>query len=142
MNENNQPDRLAEGEKTPDDELILDLTEAIPISSPDVETADAQQFVAGEPDEEDAASFDFNDDSSAATTEFEGGYGDEYGIDQDDDDFVTSLGMEIGTDEEDEDVTDTEDLNTPALDAIPGGALDIPPEVLDAALERVIQKMF
>ncbi len=68
-------------------------------------------------------------DPLAATAELEEGLDDDFH--EEDDDFVDSLGMEIGEEEEE----DGADMDLPA-------GLDIAPEQLDAALERVIQKMF
>jgi hypothetical protein len=124
MNEDNQHDRSPE-EKAPEaDEPILNLTEAV----------NDPQEAAGK----DEISSDVTDiDPLAATVELEEGLGDDLAMDQDDDDFVDSLGMEIGAEEEEE-----EDAADEAADASLPEALDVSPEQLDAALERVIQKMF
>ena len=110
MNEDNQNDRSPE-EKAPDtDDPILDLTES----------AQDSQKTAGEEEI----------DPLAATAALEEGT--DHDFDEDEDDFIDSMGMEIG----EEDAAD-EALDTALLEA-----LDISPEHLDAALERVIQKMF
>lgn len=72
-------------------------------------------------------------DPLAATAELEEGFDDDFDADQDEDDFVDSLGMEIGAEEDAADEAADTDLPE---------ALDVSPEQLDAALERVIQKMF
>lgn len=118
MNEDNQNDRSPE-EKAPDaDESILNLTEP----------AGDSQEAAGE----DETNSDVEEiDPLAATAELEEGFDDDLDVDQDEDDFIDSMGMEIGAEEEDE-----------AADTDLPEALDVAPEQLDAALERVIQKMF
>lgn len=108
MNEENQNNQSPE-EQTPEaDEPILNLTE------PASDSQEATEEV----------------DPLAATAELEEGLHDD--LDEDEDDFVDSLGMEIGAEEEEEDAADTD---------LPE-ALDVSPEQVDAALERVIQKMF
>ena len=118
MNEDNQNDRSPE-EKAPDaDESILNLTEP----------AGDSQEAAGE----DETNSDVEEiDPLAATAELEEGFDDDLDVDQDEDDFIDSMGMEIGAEEEDE-----------AADTDLPEALDVAPEQVDAALERVIQKMF
>ena len=105
MNEDKQNDRSPEEEAPDTDEPILNLTDP-----------------AGHDDAIEV-------DPLAATAELEEGLDDD--IDEDDDDFIDSMGMEIG--EEDEE--DTADVDLPE-------DFHISPEQLDAALERVIQKMF
>jgi NAD(P)-dependent dehydrogenase (short-subunit alcohol dehydrogenase family) len=68
-------------------------------------------------------------DPLEATAELEEGLTDS--IDDDEDDFVDSLGMEIGAEEDEEEAEHASGLD-----------LDISPEQVDAALERVVQKMF
>lgn len=113
MTENNQPDRLT-------DEPILDLTEAVEGTQESVDNGSGEV------------------DPLATTLEFENDFDDGFDSDQDDDDFVDSLGMEIG----DEDDEEQEEFSTPEEQTDVSGALDVSPEQLDAALERVIQKMF
>lgn len=113
MSENSQPDRHPEGDKTTDDEPILDLTEAVAASS-------REPGGAEEPEEN---------------------LGDHFDVDQDEDDFMESLGMEID-DDEDEDAADAQAAPAPSPGADLGGFPEITPEQVDAALERVVQKMF
>jgi len=124
MNEDNQNDRSPE-EKAPDaDESILNLTEP----------AGDSQEAAGE----DETNSDVEEiDPLAATAELEEGFDDDLDVDQDEDDFIDSMGMEIGAEEEEQ-----EDAADEAADTDLPEALDVAPEQLDAALERVIQKMF
>ena len=124
MSEDNQHDRTPE-EKAPDaDEAILNLTE----------TVDNSQEAAGE----DETSSDAEEvDPLAATAELEEGFDDDFDADQDEDDFIDSMGMEIGAEEEEQ-----EDAADEAADTDLSEGLDVAPEQLDAALERVIQKMF
>ena len=124
MNQNNQSDQSSEKKAPEIDEPILDLTES----------ADTTQESGGD------ASMEV--DPLAATIVDES-FDDGFDDDQDDDDFVDSLGMEIGAQDDEE-----EDFSAPGYETdevsladVPG-ALDVSPEQLDAALERVIQKMF
>ena len=99
--------------------------------SPEEKASDADEPILHltEPADDIQEADDEDLDPLAATAELEEGLDDDFH--EEEDDFVDSLGMEIGTEEE-EDGT--------AMD-LPEG-LDIAPEQLDAALERVIQKMF
>ena len=133
MNENSQSDQLHKEEKPLEEEPILDLTDEMAGDEGADELMDAIEESAG-PDESDAG---LEADPLAATVELEDGFDDDFDADPDDDDFVDSLGMEIGSDEEqDQDVAEVETVTEPAA------TLDVTPEELDAALERVIQKMF
>lgn len=113
MSQNNQNDRSPEEQAPEADEPILNLTDPAGNS------------------QEDAIEVD----PLAATAELEEGLDDDF--DEDEDDFIDSMGMEIGEDEEEE-----EDAADAAADTDLPEALDVSPEQLDAALERVIQKMF
>ena len=124
MSETNQPDQTNEGKTPQADEPILDLTETIDNA-------------------QDAAGPDAEVDPLAATVELEESLEEDYDDDQDDDDdFVDSLGMEIGAEDDDDDLVETQDLFQQPSDSDPAAMLDVSPEQLDAALERVIQKMF
>jgi hypothetical protein len=113
MDENNKSDQFMEDQKPLDDEPVLDLTQEIPGNALD-------------------------DDSGYHSEE---GYDEFGGGHDDDDDFVTSLGMEIDSHDEDDEAPEAEDISSPPDTAF-DGALEISPEQLDAALERVIQQMF
>jgi hypothetical protein len=127
MDENNKPDQAAAGE-TPDDEPILDLTDEVRDESANAEESTASDEAVAEPLAEDET--DFDADPLAATVELEDALEDDLGFqDDEEDDFVGSMGMEIDDDEEDEEASDS-------------GGIDVADEQLDAALERVIRKMF
>jgi len=118
MNENNQPDQSSEKKATKIDEPILDLTETV--GGTQESGGDASTEV----------------DPLAATI-VDDGFDDQFDDDQDDDDFVDSLGMEIGVEDDEE-----EDSSAPGFETDELSFADVSPEQLDAALERVIQKMF
>jgi len=139
MDENNKPDQVVEGATPQEDEPILDLTEEVPDEPEGAEGSIPSDEAAVEPSAEDESGFDaVVEDPLAATVELEEGFDEDLGIDDDEDDFVGSMGMEIGGDEEDEDVSDFEET----ADIAPAEGVDVSEEQLDAALERVIKNMF
>ena len=123
MNKNNKPAQLMEGAIPEDDEPVLDLTNEF------IDTPEAAEEIIDLVDEVNPL---------AATAELEPAFDDDLGIDHEEDDFVDSLGMEI---DEEADVEIVSGADKAAGAALPEGA-DISGAQLDAALERVIRKMF
>jgi len=123
MNKNNKPAQLMEAAIPEDDEPILDLTDEV------IDTPEAAEKI-----------IDLSEDVDplTATAEMEHAFDDDLGIDHEKDDFVDSLGMEIDV-EADVEIVSGADKAVGA--ALPEGA-DISGAQLDAALERVIRKMF
>lgn len=127
-----------EGAIPEDDEPILDLTDEV------VETPEASEelidFIeeVDEPSTDDETDPGMEADPLAATVELEDDFGDDLGIDHEEDDFVDSLGMEIEEEQADEVVSEADK----AMDAALPEGVAISGEQLDAALERVIRKMF
>lgn len=123
MNKNNKPAQLMEGAIPEDDEPILDLTDEV------IDTPEAAEEIADLIDEVDPL---------AAKAELEHAFDDDLSIDHGEDDFVDSLGMEI---DEEADVEIVSGADKAAGAVLSEGA-DISGAQLDAALERVIRKMF
>jgi hypothetical protein len=106
MEDKNEPDQLGE------DEEIIELTDVIDESP--LETEDQPFELTDEPD--DAIDEDLM-------------------LDEDEDDFVSSLGVEIDTEEESSEELDT--ISVPEQ-----APVSVTPEQVEEALERVIKKMF
>ena len=112
-----------EGAIPEDDEPILDLTDEV------IDTPEAAEEIIDLIDEVDPL---------AVADELEHAFDDDLGIDHEEDDFVDSLGMEIN---EEADVEIVSGADKAAGTALPEGT-DISGAQLDAALERVVRKMF
>jgi hypothetical protein len=123
MNKNNKPAQLMEGAIPEDDEPVLDLTDEV------IDTPEAAEEIIDLIDEV---------DTLAATADLEPSFDDDLGVDHEEDDFVDSLGMEIT---EEADVEIASGADKAAGEVLPEVA-DISGTQLDAALERVIRKMF
>jgi hypothetical protein len=127
MNENKKPE---------DDEPILDLTEEVAEAPADSEELLDLIEEVDEPSADEVTDPGIIVDPLAETAEIHDDFDDDLLVDQDEDDFVDSLGMEI------EDEAETPSEAEAVAGPEPTAGAGISGEQVDAALDRVIRTMF